>query len=69
MLTERERASEREGEEEEEEEEGLLTSNEWMSVGRHNSLSRSAAEQEKEEREEERIFKAQEKEGFSKLAK
>ena len=46
-----------------------MTSNEWMSVGRHNSLSRSAAEQEKEEREEERIFKAQEKEGFSKLAK
>ena len=29
--------------EEEEEEEGLLTSNEGMSVGRHNTLSRSAA--------------------------
>ena len=27
--------------EEEEEEEGLLTSNEWMSVGRHNTLSRT----------------------------
>ena len=32
-----------EEEEEEEEEEGLLTNNEWMSVGRHNALSRSAA--------------------------
>ena len=42
-----------EGEEEEEEgeeEEGLLTNNEWMSVGRHNTLS--------EEEEEEGLFKA-----------